>query len=83
MNKLLIAFCLALTVAACASTPATSPAPVTAGTLDSCARINPSAPQTNCANVNGSVYKQQQWQTMGATTTSEALRQVSPSVSVH
>ena len=79
MNKLLIALCLALTVAACASTPS-SPrlvaAPAT--TTDNCAPINPSAPQSNCVNQNGSVYTQQQWQTQGATTTSQALRSVSP-----
>lgn len=80
MNRLLIAFCLALTVAACASTPAS---PTSASVLGNCALINPSAPQSNCQNVNASVYNKQQWQTKGATTTSQALQQVSPSVSVH
>jgi hypothetical protein len=86
MNRLLIAFCMALTVAACVSTPSTSPARVgTAGNasvLGNCAPINPSAPQTNCQNVNASAYTQQQWETRGVTNTAEALRQTSPAVSV-
>jgi hypothetical protein len=85
MNKLLIAFCLALTVAACASTPSTSPARVgaaTAGTVGNCVPISPSMPQTNCENVNASVYTRQQWQQLGATNTAEALRLLVPSASV-
>jgi hypothetical protein len=86
MNKLLIAFCLALTLAACASTPAKSPAPVSsasnASILNNCAPINPSAPQTNCTNQNASAYSQQTWQQRGATNTADALRQTSPALSV-
>jgi hypothetical protein len=86
MNKLLIAFCLALTVGACASTPSASPAPVAAttipGTVGKCVPVSPSSPQTDCQNVDASVYTKQQWQQLGATNTAEALRLVAPSVSV-
>lgn len=87
MIRLLIAFCLALTVAACASTPSTTPARVgtasNASVLGNCAPINSSAPQTGCVNQNASAYSQQQWQTRGATNTADALRQTSPAVGVH
>jgi hypothetical protein len=87
MNKLLTAFCLALTVAACASTPATPPprastASNNASILNNCAPINSSAPQTNCANQNASSYSQQTWQQRGVTNTAEALQQTSPALSV-
>ena len=86
MNRLLIAFCLALTVAACVSTPSTSPARVdtasNASVLGNCAPINPSAPQTGCVNQNASSYSQQTWQQRGATNTADALRQTSPALSV-
>jgi hypothetical protein len=86
MNKLLITFCLALTVAACASTPKTAPTPAplasNASILNNCAPLNPSAPQTACTNQNASSYGQQTWQQRGATNTADALRQTSPSLSV-
>jgi hypothetical protein len=89
MNRSLIAFCLALTVAACASTPP-SPSPARASVvgagnasiLNNCAPINASAPQTACVNQNASSYSQQTWQQRGATNTAEALQQTSPAVSV-
>ena len=89
MNRLPIAICVALTVAACASTPtpSTSPARISTGgnasVLSNCAPINPSAPQTNCQNVNASAYTQQQWQTRGATNTAEALQSVAVGAGVH
>ena len=86
MNKLLMAFCLALTLAACASTPVTAPAAAAAAgnasVLNNCAPINPSAPQTGCVNQNASSYSQQTWQQRGATNTADALRQTSPALSV-
>lgn len=92
MNKLLIPFCVALTVAACASTPSTpgtastptarASTPSNSSILNNCAPINPSAAQTGCVNQNASSYSQQTWQTRGATNTAEALSQTSPAVSV-
>lgn len=86
MNKLLTAFCLALMVAGCASTPTASPPPTAAAgnasILNNCAPINPSAPQTACVNQNASSYSQQTWQQRGVTTTAGALQQTSPALSV-
>ena len=86
MTKFLTAFCLALTLAACASTPMTSPPPTAAAgnasILNNCAPINPSAQQTGCVNQNASSYSQQTWQQRGVTTTSGALQQTSPALSV-
>jgi len=86
MNKLLIVVCLALMVAACASTPtpSTPPGPVGAAAparIAGCVPSNWPAPN-GCKNV-GAVYSQQDLQQTGVVgDTAQALRRLDSSVTV-
>jgi len=82
MKSAVVAACLTLTLAACASTPHTSPTPLraTETTTLPCVPSKDLSWPSPCQN--GSLYTQQRWQQLGATNTADALRQVSPFVNI-
>jgi hypothetical protein len=80
MKKLLIGVCLALTVAACATSSGVASHAAAPQNIAGCVPGTIPAPN-NCKNF-GTVHTQQQMQQTGATNTADALRMLDPSMTV-